>query len=103
MLSGAEPRAINVDSTAWQKSFARLNLVTSRSRPTSTSSTPGGSSMSTAGATAIAIFAGQSAELRARDYYDAIEHGALNSRIADAELTTASALVSLPKKRRLMR
>jgi hypothetical protein len=41
--------------------------------------------------------------LRARDYYDAIEHGALNSRIADAELTTASALVSLPKKRRLMR
>ena len=51
----------------------------------------------------VAIFAGQSAELRARDYYDAIEHGALNSRIADAELTTASALVSLPKKRRLMR
>ena len=39
----------------------------------------------------------------ARDYYDAIERGALNSRIADAELTTASALVSLPKKRRLMR
>ena len=51
----------------------------------------------------VAIFAGQSAELRARDYYDAIERGALNSRIADAELTTASALVSLPKKRRLMR
>lgn len=51
----------------------------------------------------VAIFAGQSAELRARDYYDAIERGALNSRIADAELTTASALASSPKKRRLMR
>ena len=51
----------------------------------------------------VTIFAGQSAELRARDYYDAIERGALNSRIADAELTTANALVSAPKKRRLMR
>ena len=49
----------------------------------------------------VAIFAGQSAELRARDYYDAIERGA--SRIADAELTTANALVFSPKKRRLTR
>jgi hypothetical protein len=86
-----------------------LNLVTSRSRPTSTSSTLGGSSawrveyVDRGGHGYVAIFAGQSAELRARDYYDAIERGALNSRIADAELTTASALVSLPKKRRLMR
>jgi hypothetical protein len=51
----------------------------------------------------VAIFAGQSAELRARDYYDAIERGDLKSRIADAELATAKAVVSLPKKRRLMR
>ena len=103
MLSGAEPRAINVDSTAWQKSFARLNLVTSRSRPTSTSSTPGGSSMSTAGGHGYRHLRRPVGGVAARDYYDAIERGALNSRIADAELTTASALVSLPKKRRLMR
>jgi hypothetical protein len=32
----------------------------------------------------VAIFTGQSAELRARDYYDAIERGVLNSRIPDA-------------------
>jgi hypothetical protein len=51
----------------------------------------------------VAIFAGHSAELRARDYYDAIERGALNSRIADAELATAKAVVSSPNKRRLMR
>jgi hypothetical protein len=36
------------------------------------------------GAGYIAIFAGQSAELRARDYYDVIERGDLNTRIADA-------------------
>jgi hypothetical protein len=36
------------------------------------------------GAGYIAIFAGQSAEVRARDYYDALERGALNTRIADA-------------------
>jgi hypothetical protein len=40
------------------------------------------------GAGYIAIFAGQSAELRARDYYDAIERGALNTRIADAQIVT---------------
>jgi hypothetical protein len=38
---------------------------------------------------------------RARDSYDAIDRGALKNRIADAELATA--LVSSPKKRRLMR
>jgi hypothetical protein len=37
-----------------------------------------------AGAGYITIFVGQSAELRARDYYDAIERGVLNSRIPDA-------------------
>jgi hypothetical protein len=41
------------------------------------------------GAGYITIFAGQSAEVRARDYYDAIEHGALNTRIADAQVVTA--------------
>src|SRR6266576_1130614 len=39
--------------------------------------------------------AGGSPGIRAaRDYYDAIERGALNSRIADAELATAKAVVS---------
>jgi hypothetical protein len=37
------------------------------------------------GAAYITIFAGQSAELRARDYYDAIERGGLSSRIANAQ------------------
>jgi hypothetical protein len=32
------------------------------------------------GAAYITIFAGQSAEARARDYYDAIERGALDTR-----------------------
>jgi hypothetical protein len=60
--------------------------------------------MSTARATAtVAIFAGQSVQLRARDDYDAIERGALNSRIADAELAPAKAVFSSPKKRRLVR
>jgi hypothetical protein len=34
------------------------------------------------GAEYIAIFAGQSAEVRARDYYDALERGTLDTRIA---------------------
>jgi hypothetical protein len=38
-----------------------------------------------------------------RDSYDAIDRGALKNRIADAEFATAKALVSSPKKRRLMR
>jgi hypothetical protein len=33
------------------------------------------------GAEYIAIFAGQSAEVRARDYYDALERGTLDTRI----------------------
>jgi hypothetical protein len=52
------------------------------------------------GAGYIAIFAGQSAELRARDYYDAIERGALKTRIADAQVVTPKKVVSLPQKRR---
>jgi hypothetical protein len=48
----------------------------------------------------IAIFAGQSAEGRARDYYDAIERGALNTRIADAQVGTPKKVVSFPQKRR---
>jgi hypothetical protein len=48
----------------------------------------------------ITIFAGQSAELRARDYYDAIERGTLNTRIADAQVMTANPVVSFPQKRR---
>jgi len=52
------------------------------------------------GAGYIAIFAGQSAELRARDYYDAIERGALNTRIADAQIMTPKIAVSFPQKRR---
>jgi hypothetical protein len=50
------------------------------------------------GAGYIAIFAGQSAEVRARDYYDAIERGTLNTRIADAEVVTRKK-VSFPQKR----
>jgi hypothetical protein len=46
------------------------------------------------------IFAGQSAEVRARDYYDAIERGALNARIADAQIVTPKTVVSFPQKRR---
>jgi hypothetical protein len=41
------------------------------------------------GAGYVAIFAGQSAEVRARDYYDAIERDALKTRIADAQIVTA--------------
>jgi hypothetical protein len=52
------------------------------------------------GAGYIAIFVGQSAEVRARDYYDAIERGALDTRIADAQVVTAKKVVSYPKKRR---
>ena len=45
--------------------------------------------------------AGGSPRIRAaRDYYDAIERGALNNRIVDAELATAKAVVSLPKTAR---
>src|SRR6266540_2434291 len=40
------------------------------------------------GAAYITIFAGQSAEARAGDYYDAIERGALDTRIADAQVVT---------------
>ena len=52
------------------------------------------------GAGYIAIFAGQSAELRARDYYDAIERGDLNTRIADAQVVTPKKVVSFSQKRR---
>jgi len=52
------------------------------------------------GAGYITIFAGQSAEVRARDYYDAIERGALDTRIADAQVVTAKKVVSFPQKRR---
>jgi hypothetical protein len=52
------------------------------------------------GAGYITIFTGQSAELRARDYYDAIERGALKTRIADAEVVGAKKVVSFPPKRR---
>jgi hypothetical protein len=52
------------------------------------------------GAGYITIFAGQSAELRARDYYDAIERGALNTRIADAQVVTAKRVLLFPQKRR---
>jgi hypothetical protein len=52
------------------------------------------------GAGYITIFTGQSAELRARDYYDAIERGALNTRIADAQVMTAKPVVPFPQKRR---
>ena len=47
------------------------------------------------GAGYIAIFAGQSAELRARDYYDAVDRGALDNRIADAQVVTAKRKPSL--------
>jgi hypothetical protein len=52
------------------------------------------------GAEYIAIFAGQSAEVRARDYYDAIERGVLNTRIADAQVATSKKVVSFPQERR---
>jgi hypothetical protein len=52
------------------------------------------------GAGYITIFAGQSAELRTRDYYDAIERGALNTRIADAQVVTPKKVVSFSQKRR---
>jgi hypothetical protein len=52
------------------------------------------------GAGYITIFTGQSAELRARDYYDAIERSALNTRIADAQVMTAKPVVPFPQKRR---
>ncbi len=52
------------------------------------------------GAGYVVIFAGQSAEVRARDYYDAIERGFLNTRIADAQVMTPKKVVSLPQKQR---
>jgi hypothetical protein len=51
------------------------------------------------GAGYIGIFVGQSAEVRARDYYDAIERGALDTRIADAQVVTAKKVISYPQKR----
>jgi hypothetical protein len=45
-------------------------------------------------------YIGQSAEVPARDYYDAIERGALKTRIADAQVVTAKKVVSFPQKRR---
>jgi hypothetical protein len=47
------------------------------------------------GAAYITIFAGQ-AEARARDYYDAIERGALDTRIADAQVVTAKRVRLFP-------
>jgi hypothetical protein len=41
--------------------------------------------------------------LRARDYYDAIERGALNTRIADAQVVTAKKVASFPQERRRFR
>jgi len=38
------------------------------------------------GACYITIFTGQAPELRARDYYDAIERGVIRTRIADAQV-----------------
>jgi len=38
------------------------------------------------GACYITIFTGQAPELRARDYYDAIERGVMGTRIADAQV-----------------
>jgi hypothetical protein len=55
------------------------------------------------GAGYIAIFAGQSAEVRARVYYDTLERGALNTRIADAQVATPKKAVSFPQKRRPVR
>jgi hypothetical protein len=52
------------------------------------------------GAGYIAIFAGQSAEVRARDYYDALERGALSTRIADAQVVIPKKISSFPHKRR---
>ena len=52
------------------------------------------------GAGYITVFAGQSAEVRARDYYDAIERGALDTRIADAQVVTAKTVVRFPQKGR---
>jgi len=50
------------------------------------------------GAGYIAIFAGQSTEVRARDYYDAIERGALDTRIADAQVVTPMRVISFSQK-----
>jgi hypothetical protein len=51
------------------------------------------------GAGYITIFAGQSAELRARDYYDAIERGVLKTRIADAQIVPAKKVVSSQQRK----
>jgi hypothetical protein len=51
------------------------------------------------GAGYITIFAGQSAELRARDYYDAIERGVLKTRIADAQIVPAKKVVSFQQRK----
>ena len=50
------------------------------------------------GAGYVAVFAGQSAEVRARDYYDAIERGALDARIADAQVVTPMRVISFSQK-----
>jgi len=52
------------------------------------------------GAQYVAIFAGQSAEVRARDYYDAVERGALSTRIADAQVVPTKKSVFSPQKQR---
>jgi hypothetical protein len=50
------------------------------------------------GAGTIAIPLASSAEVRARDCYDAIVRGAFKTRIADAQVVTAKKVVSFPQK-----
>jgi hypothetical protein len=47
------------------------------------------------GACYITIFTGQAPELRARDYYDAIERGVIGTRIADAQVGSSGGATRL--------
>ena len=103
MLSSAEPRAINVDSTAMAKKLRALEPRDLALAVDLDLEHAWRVEYVDRGGHGYRHLRRPVGGVAARDYYDAIERGALNSRIADAELTTASALVSLPKKRRLMR
>jgi hypothetical protein len=88
----------NVESRVWRKSFDRLNLALAADLELEGAWRV--EYFDSDGADYITIFACQSAELRARDYYDAIERGALNTRIADAQVVTPKKVVSFSQKRR---
>jgi hypothetical protein len=89
-----------VESPPWPESSNRLNLAIALAADLELEGAWRVEWFDSDGAGYITIFAGQSAEERARDYYDAIERGTLNTRIFDAQVVTPKKVVSFQQKRR---